>query len=90
MQNSSSHETTSLAKQLVEDVQKTHHLRSNHIYTKDASYCAEPDENSIFIFLFVDVWLTVLTIFKRVVSISKCIANQNKIRSKVAKFTGDT
>ena len=60
--------------------------RSSDIYVKDAR-CAEPNENSIFRFLFFGLWLVVLIIYGDA-WIFMCIIKQIKInRSKVAKIT---
>ena len=57
-----------------------------HICLKDA-HCVESNENSISLFLFFKLWLIIFSIYWWHIWIFKCL-NDQKNRSKVAKFTG--
>ena len=61
-------------------------LGSSDIYMKD-THCVEPNEKSIFRFLFSELWLILFTIFGDTPEFPNVLPIKIN-RSNVAKFTG--
>ena len=55
--------------------------------TKKDAHCAEPNENSIFQFVFFELWLIVFTIYQ-CYNLPNVSPTKKIIRSKMAKYTG--